>query len=33
MRFARLGWQNVRVVCKDAKLLDIGEHKADLITM
>ena len=32
-RFVRLGWHNVRVVCEDAKLFDLGKDKADLITM
>ena len=32
-RFVRLGWHNVRVVCKDAKLFDLGKERADLITM
>ena len=32
-RFTRLGWPNVRVICQDARLFDIGKAKADLITM
>ena len=32
-RFMRLGWNNVHVVCEDAKLFDLGKRKAGLITM
>jgi betaine lipid synthase len=32
-RFSRLGWNNVHVVCQDAKLFNLGKEKADLITM
>ena len=32
-RFTRLGWNNVQVVCEDAKLFHLGKNKADLITM
>jgi betaine lipid synthase len=29
-RFARLGWNNVKVVCQDARLFRLEEHEADL---
>ena len=32
-RFTRLGWHNVRVVCQDAKLFNLGKESADLITL
>ena len=32
-RFARLGWDNVRVVCEDARLFQLEGEKAELITM
>lgn len=32
-RFARLGWNNVQVVCEDAKLFKPSKRKAEIITM
>ena len=32
-RFARLGWDNVKVVCEDARLFQLEGAKAELITM
>lgn len=32
-RFMRLGWNNVQVVCEDAKVFSPGKNKAGLITM
>ena len=32
-RFARLGWANVTVICRDARLFDLSKNKANLITM
>jgi betaine lipid synthase len=32
-RFARLGWENVHVVCEDARQFELGKTKASLITM
>ena len=32
-RFQRLGWDNVKVVCEDARLFQLEGEKAELITM
>ena len=32
-RFTRLGWDNVKVVCEDARLFQLEGEKAELITM
>ena len=32
-RFARLGWDNVKVVCQDARLFHLEGEKAELVTM
>jgi betaine lipid synthase len=29
-RFARLGWENVKVVCQDARLFRLEDHETDL---
>lgn len=29
-RFARLGWDNVKVVCQDARLFRLEDHETDL---
>lgn len=30
-RFTRLGWNNVKVVCQDARLFRLEDHEADMI--
>jgi betaine lipid synthase len=32
-RFERLGWQNVKVICQDACKFNLGNDRADVVTM